>query len=63
MCILTFEMLVGFLAGGSNEKEVPEAPPVLVVWHELRKRAALPRAMVARRRSGLFIKISSLRLG
>ena len=53
---LTAEGLLTFLAGGSNEKAVPGVPPVLMLLHELRKMAALPRAMLARRRSGLFIK-------
>ena len=62
MWILTADLLVGCLTGGSNEKAVPEVPPVLMLLHELSKMAALPRAMEARRRSGLFIEISSLRL-
>ena len=44
------------------ENADPELPPELTLLQELRKTAALPRARVARRRSGLFIKFPSFRL-
>lgn len=48
--------LLGFLAGGSNEKEVPEAD-LLVVPQELRRSEDAPKARIARMRSDWFMRL------
>jgi hypothetical protein len=53
---LTAEGLLGFLAGGSNEKAVPDLAE-LTLLHELRRRAALLSAKGTRKRSDIFIRL------
>jgi hypothetical protein len=53
MWIFTAEGLLGFLAGGSKEKAVPERE--VMFPQELRRMAALPRATEVSNRSGLFM--------
>jgi hypothetical protein len=60
MWIFTAEGLLGFLAGGSKEKAVPERDVELMLPQELKRMAALPRAKEVRKRSGLFINLADL---
>ena len=59
MWTFTAEGLLGFLAGGSKEKAVPELE--LTLLQELKRMAAQPRATEVRKRSGLFMKLPDLR--
>ena len=50
------EGLLGFLAGGLNEKEVPETD-LLVVPQEQKRSEDAPKARVARKRTDWFIRL------
>ena len=56
MWIFMAEGLLGFLAGGSNEKDVPETERV-VVPQEQKRSADPPKASVARKRNDRFIRL------
>ena len=62
MWILTAEGLLGFLAGGLNEKEVPEGE-VPTLEQELRRRAAPLMASVPRSWSEFFMGLPECGLG
>jgi hypothetical protein len=55
MWIFTAEGLLGFLDGGSNEKDVPEAD-LLVVPQEHKSSVDTPKARVVSKRSDWFIR-------
>lgn len=59
MWTFTADGLLGFFAGGSKEKALPEVPG-LTFPQELRMMAAVPRATEVRSRSDLFMVGSDL---